>query len=61
MRLEIFVLRKKHRSENVWTEKKSWSKKINLEGLAEKYANYYIVEGNVAVRRKMSSIDIPSL
>jgi len=50
-------------STNDSTEKffKSWAKKINLEDLAEKFANYFIVEGNVAVRRKMSSIDVPSV
>lgn len=50
-------------STNDSTEKffSSWSKKVKLEELAEKYANYYIVEGNVAVRRKMSTIDTPSV
>jgi hypothetical protein len=50
-------------STNDSTEKffKSWAKKVNLEELAEKFANYFIVEGNVSVRRKLDTIDVPSV
>ena len=50
-------------SENEATDNffKKWSERINLKERAERFANYFIVEGNVAVRKKVGSIDIPEV
>lgn len=38
-----------------------WSAKVNLKERAERFANYFVVEGNVAVGRKFESIDTPTV
>ena len=35
----------------------NWAKKVSLTERAERFANHYLVEGNVAVRRKIGSIE----
>jgi hypothetical protein len=39
---------------------KSWSQNVNLRERAERFANYFVVEGNVVVRKKIGKIDIPT-
>lgn len=40
---------------------RNWAKKVNLENRVEAFANYALVEGNIAVRRMMGSLKIPEL
>jgi len=40
---------------------RAWMKKTNLIEKAEKFVNYFIVEGNVVVRRKYGNIDTPAV
>jgi hypothetical protein len=35
---------------------KAWSKRVSLKERAERFANYYLVEGNVVARRKMGDL-----
>ena len=39
----------------------NWAKKVKLQERAERFASYYLIEGNVVVRGKMGTIDTPSL
>lgn len=38
-----------------------WSQNVNLRERAERFANYFVVEGNVVVRKKVGKIDIPTV
>lgn len=40
---------------------KQWSSKINIKERAERFANYFVVEGNVSVGRRFEEIDIPTI
>lgn len=40
---------------------KQWSSKVNIRERAERFANYFVVEGNVVVGRKFESIDTPTV
>jgi predicted GIY-YIG superfamily endonuclease len=40
---------------------KQWSIKTNIKERAERFANYFVVEGNVVLGRKFESIDTPSV
>ena len=40
---------------------KQWSTKVNLKERAERFANYFVVEGNVVVGRRYESIDVPTV
>ena len=40
---------------------KQWSSKVNIRERAERFANYFVVEGNVVVGRKFESIDTPKV
>lgn len=40
---------------------KGWSQNVNLRERAERFANYFVVEGNVVVRKKTGKIDIPTV
>lgn len=40
---------------------KQWSLKVNLKERAERFANYFVVEGNVVVGRRFEGIDMPTV
>lgn len=47
-----------HEDEAVQSIYEAWSDKINLPQSIEQFANYFCVEGNVAVRRKMGTFNL---
>jgi hypothetical protein len=48
-------------NENIQNFFKQWSEKVNLKERAERFANYFVVEGNVVAGRKFESIDMPAV
>lgn len=40
---------------------KQWSLKVGLKDRAERFANYFVVEGNVVVGRRFEGIDVPTI
>ena len=48
-------------NENIQGFFKQWSEKVNLKERAERFANYFVVEGNVTVGKKFDSIDMPEV
>lgn len=40
---------------------KQWSLKCGLKERAERFSNYFVVEGNVVVGRRFESIDVPTI
>ena len=47
-------------NENMTNFFRVWSTNVALKERAERFANYFVVEGNVVVRRKTSQIDTPT-
>ena len=48
-------------NENIQNFFKQWSEKVGLKERSERFANYFVVEGNVVVGRKFESIDVPAV
>lgn len=48
-------------NENITNFFQTWSQSVNLTERAERFANYFVVEGNVVVRKKTSTIDMPTV